>query len=135
MHPKDTQYFLASEPEHYSLCHQFAKKLGSDAIKFGWPTIVAVRDMEVVGLLSTHRRRDAIYAGPLLVEKQSPVLVMRLIEAYEQVLQTMGVAHYWFGTDTPEMDNMAQKMMQKTGAIKVVNQTEAGTLYRRDMRA
>jgi hypothetical protein len=134
MTPRETQYFLVTEPEHYGACRAFAKEQGVSA-KFGWPTVVAVRDGEFVGLLSTLRRSESIYAGPLVLSpKAKHITVLRLIEAYEQVLQSMGASYYWFGTETPQMDALAQKMALR-GGLTIVDQQVSGTLYRRDMRA
>lgn len=97
MHSERTIYRLADNPNDYRACHDILRAHNRPADwKLKWPTVVAVRDNEIIGFLSTNKSHWAVMAGPLELKIPSPFVVLRLIEAYEVALLYMGVSRYCF---------------------------------------
>lgn len=102
MHPQTTEYRLASTPYQYKALHALRKASESPEVAFGFPTVYAVRDGVLMGFLGTLKAKDAIVAGPLVIDptaKAQGLLAMRLVEAYEEILTQAGVTSYIFGID------------------------------------
>jgi hypothetical protein len=136
MGPRKTEYRLAVDPTDYARCHALMKRNRYASDRLGWPTVLAIRDGKVLGFISTHRRRDTVMAGPLVVDGNtaSPFLVLRLIEGYEKVLSATGVRYYWFTAETEGMQRTVQKLMSKFGGVIEVSRSEDGSiLYRRNL--
>lgn len=71
--------------------------MGQSVEKLDFPTVVAKRGGKIVGFLSTLPRKDAIVAGPLVVNLLvAGPTVMRLAEAYEHILLMAKVTEYLF---------------------------------------
>ena len=100
MRPRDTQYRLVTTLPEYQRCHALLKAQGLDDGALSYPTVMALRDDGVIGLLSTIASHEAIICGPLVVSTPRPIIVaLRLIESYENVLRSAGVSQYVFGVD------------------------------------
>jgi hypothetical protein len=68
--------------------------------KLGFPTIVAEREGKIIGFLSTYPNKKGIFPGPLVLNGSKSIFtVMRLIEAYENVLRYAGVEFYMVNVD------------------------------------
>ncbi len=103
MHPQTTEYRLATTPHQYKALHALRKASESPEVAFGFPTVYAARDGVLLGFLGTLKTKDAVVAGPLVIDpttKAPGLLAMRLVEAYEQVLTQAGITSYLFGIDT-----------------------------------
>jgi hypothetical protein len=91
------KYRLARPGGEYNRLYALLSHNGQSRVPLGWPTVVAEEDGKVVGFLSTHKTKDALIAGPLVIEgKHRPWVFLRLTEAYENVLRIAGVARYVF---------------------------------------
>jgi hypothetical protein len=100
MHPTKTLYRLAHSPQDYQRCHQLLKDQGIESDRLSWPTIVALRENELIGCLGTIPSDKAIIAGPIVATSRHPfVTLLRLCEAYERVLWQAGVRSYCFGVE------------------------------------
>jgi hypothetical protein len=100
MQPRDTIYRLAGHPRDYQWCHQLFNDQGLDDQALSWPTIMALKDDELVGCLSTTPSKTAVIAGPMTVKKAHPLItIIRLIEAYDVIMRAAGVTSYDFGID------------------------------------
>jgi len=91
-----TTYRLATQPDDYDTCRLFVPG------KFGFPTILAERDGELLGFLGTHPRDDAVVVGPIFVREDkrgTGFIALRLIESYEKVLHAAGVSEYLLSAD------------------------------------
>lgn len=94
MHPEATSYRLM-EPEDKPRLRYLAKKWDQPLQKLGFPTVVAWRNGKIIGFISTLPRKDAIIAGPLVVDiVNAGMVVLRLMEAYEHVLSMANVHVY-----------------------------------------
>jgi hypothetical protein len=97
MHPTRTQYFLAQVGAETQHLRAFLKAQGEPVAKLAFPTVYALRDDQVVGVLGSHYHQGCLAAGPLVVATKRPAIVgLRLLEAYEAVLKRGGVRSYLF---------------------------------------
>lgn len=97
MRPLETRYTLM-KPHDRKRCEALAREYGIETVpRLDWPTVVAKRKGKILGFLSTRPTKSAIVAGPIVVgtDVKGPV-VMRLVEAYENVLRMAGVTSYLF---------------------------------------
>lgn len=102
MKPTDT-YRLAITANDFKLCHALLRDNpmpGDNGRELSSPTIMAIRDGKVVGVLSTANltKLKAIVVNTLRVDKSisNPTFViLHLIEAYEVILIKAGVRWYW----------------------------------------
>jgi hypothetical protein len=68
--------------------------------RMGWPVVVAERKGKIIGFLGTQDRKEMVVAGPLEVAiKNKGFVVMRLIEAYDNLMRSLGMKEYWFSVD------------------------------------
>lgn len=96
MHPTTTLYRLADNPRDYAACHAIMRANGSKDWDLHWPTVVAVRNKEVIGFLSSNKVDWCVMAGPLELLRPSAIVALRLIEAYENVMRFLNVERYCF---------------------------------------
>lgn len=130
MRPRDTIYRLAHGQKDLRACQAIARARGLD-VTLGWPTVVADRRGEILGLLATRPSKKAVEAGPLVIATgvSLPALtMMRLIEAYEVVLKRAQVRFYFFKVD---YTNAAWDRMVKKCGHQTYHQDGSGTIYRR----
>lgn len=94
----NTEYILASTVADYTKCHSFLHEEEVKHDKLAFPTVMAVRDNQIVGVLGTIPLKDAVVAGPMHIGvKGNPSFVLiRLVESYENVLRMAGVSMYNF---------------------------------------
>lgn len=99
MRPHRTQVFVCTSPADYKRCHTFLTSQEADQ-PLQYPTVFAEREGEVVGLLTSSTKKQALCAGPLVIGTKKPAFVaIRLLEAYEKVLALAGVQRYLFCID------------------------------------
>lgn len=132
MIPLSTKYRLASGLPDYNRARAFLNEQGQVVSDLTAPTILAIRDDSIVGVLATTANKKAIIAGPIatIVEGNSIFVVRRLIEAYETVLTRLGVKSYlfWFWDhQTPWM-----KMIESTGVLPWMHDGER-VWYKREL--
>lgn len=66
----------------------------------GWPTVVAIRNGELIGAISTGDYDDAVVCSILKVVIPNPVIVAaKLVDAYEKYLVSIGVKSYIFSVN------------------------------------
>lgn len=137
MHPEQTQYLLATQPSDYARCHALMKRQRLATDRMGWPTVMALRRGELLGFLSTQRRDDAVVAGPVaLAPDASPIIIMRLVEAYETVMVLAGIQFYYFylERDHPRWVQIIEKLADTAGENLVkFHADEQGVWYRRSV--
>jgi hypothetical protein len=85
MKPRGTRSRLAQRPKDDQRCHRRLKDQDQEKPQQRWPTVMAERDGQWVGCLSTILHQQALIAGPWAVATKRPlVTAMRLIEADEK---------------------------------------------------
>ena len=130
MIPRDTFYRLAHSPKDYSACRALLREQGEDA-RLSFPTVVAERAGRIIGFCATQPRKDAVVAGPLAVAKDIPhpgITIIRLGEAYENVLKAAGIKVYWFHVE-PHMKEWAD-ILRRVG-FEPMQQDDTGGWFRR----
>lgn len=96
-----TLYRLAASPRDYAKAHDLIASEGLPEHRLSFPTIMAWKDNELTGLLSTHIDKDTIYAGPLVLksgQRRSWTLI-RLVENYERIMREMKIKQFIFSVD------------------------------------
>lgn len=88
---------LATKGADYARC----KRHFSVAVRYEYPTVMAERDNELVGYLTTNTKSGYIVAGPLWIKEDLKgafrgLVLIRLLEAYEKVLFINGVDRFLF---------------------------------------
>ena len=99
MRAKGTDYRLATTSADYKRIRNFLKDQEIEFSRLSFPSIFAERNGVVVGTLSTTYDANLIIAGPLAADvgRGNPAFVLvRLIQAYERVLERTGVSEYLF---------------------------------------
>lgn len=103
----ETIYRLAKGPADYRRAQAIAKVRGAYQGPMGFPTVLAERDGEVIGFVSTHPKADAVLCDRLAVSGQieNPSrLVFRLAEAYERVMWMAGVRVFYIWIENGNED-------------------------------
>ena len=118
MRPTSTTYRLARSGGEYNALYAMMMREGFPRQPLRWPVVVAERDNRVVGFLGTWDTPDAIIAGPAVIAGGRNVLMMmRLAEAYENVLRLARISSYLI---TVERGNSAQvERVQRVGYKRI----------------
>ena len=96
------------------------------------PVVVAVRDGEIIGFISTRERRDIIEAGAFFAK--SPIVALRLVQAYENFLKRCNIHEYHFAVETGNQHfcELIHKFMERVpNAIRQYAVGQGFTAYRR----
>ena len=111
-----TLYRLATTPADYRKCHKIIKPL---AWKLSYPTVMAERDGDLLGFLSTLRHPKRVVAGP--IHAPNGIVMLRLAEAYENFLWTAGVRVYLVPAQDPRhagmLDRLGYERTAETGGV------------------
>lgn len=93
-----TMYRLASSSADYKKAHAFLSEEDAKPKRLSFPTILAEREGELVGVLGTWPSDQAVVAGPIAVRPLNggnpSFLLLHLAEAYENILRAAGVKFY-----------------------------------------
>lgn len=101
MHTTPTTIYRLANPSDAPACYALEHEQLGDIWPLGFPTIVAERNGEIIGLISTSVEcRWATMAGPLCLKRPSAIVAMRLIEFYEMALKYDGKDRYVFYIST-----------------------------------
>src|SRR5713101_2393182 len=96
------QYRLASTSQDYKNCHAFLRKFPMEGDKdrtLNFPTVAAIRDGEIIGLIGTADLKQAkrVVANTLRVDPtigNTVFIVKSLIESYETIMKAAGMKWY-----------------------------------------
>lgn len=93
-----TLYRLAETGRDYAKCHELMRAEGVQQAELAYPTMMAWKDKELTAFLSTYIDKGWITAGPLVLKSGPPRYwtLIRLIEAYENVMRASGVTSFLF---------------------------------------
>lgn len=139
MYPRNTIYRLARTPRDYRACRKlFEENHGAEPLhNLSYPTVVAVRDGEIIGFLSTDTRKKVIMAGPLEVKGgKNMITFIRLIEAYEVVLRVSGVTSFMFYLRADREDSFNHKRVEeyKDFGVKFLRFDHGQALFWKDVK-
>lgn len=97
MHTTPSTIYRLAIASDAPACYALEYRTFGEIWPLGFPTIVAERNGEIIGLISTSVECNwATMAGPLCLKRPSAVVAMRLIEFYEMALKTDGHKSYVF---------------------------------------
>ncbi len=118
-----TFYALATHAGDYRAVSQFLRENKVECEGLSFPTIYARREDEVVGVMGTQPRKDAIVAGPLFVNTpgNDAIVGKRLVESYEYILNKAGVSVYNYMID--RADTKWLSSLRKTPLLHVEMET------------
>ncbi len=89
----NTEYKIASTYDEYVDCHNLMCK----DEELSYPTVMAVRNGKAIGMISTARGKENLFATPMIAK--SIFVCIGLYELYEQTLSNIGVTHYLFSIE------------------------------------
>jgi hypothetical protein len=117
MYPKNTEYKIASTYDEYVDCHKLLK----EDEELSYPTVMAVRDGKTIGMMSTAKGDENLFATPLIAK--SVFVCIGLYELYEQTLKNLGVTHYLFNIekDNTKMINVIERFFEIKPYIEIDN--------------
>lgn len=129
MKVKGTEYRLATTTNHYKMCHALARQNEVD-VKLSFPTVIAIREGKLVGFLTTKKSKQAVIAGPLVMNGlvNKAIVAMRLAEGYEEVLSEAGVTDYIFSVDK---GHKWRRSVEVAFGIKPYGESDRAYWYRR----
>lgn len=133
MKPARTKIRLARAGGEWNRLYAMAKRAGGRPRKgdFAFPTVVAERDGEVVGFVSTWNTPEAVIAGPLVIEGgKNPFVFLRLAEGYENVLRAAGVKIYLHHIDKARPEHV--EFMERLGFTRY-REVDSGWLMKREL--
>jgi hypothetical protein len=132
MRPRETVYRLAKTTRDFQRCHTLCRQQGIDAPRLSWPTVMALRDAELIGMLSRIPSDKAVIAGPLAVTGRHPLLtIIRLVEGFDVMLWHAGVRVYHFGVHLTNKEWI--RLLSKLGFEPYTRDQEAAW-YRRELQ-
>lgn len=126
-----TTYRLATSPADYKRCQAFMRE-HQPPVPLSFPTVMAERDGEMVGLLSTHTKHGAVVAGPLVLRKGHGITMIRLIEAYDTVMWRAGVRSYHFHVSA---GNAKWRSQIERAGLAAWREDEQGAWFKRSLHA
>lgn len=133
MKPKETLYRLSKPGDSKTLKKIWAEHeaMFGKPKKLGWPTVVAERAGILLGFLSTDTSKKMLVAGPLILNGGSSTFtVLRLVEAYENVLRYTGTTNYYFHVD--KTNERGLKMTRQLG-MNEIDTSPTGFWFKRDL--
>lgn len=96
------KYRVALTLEDFDACRVLMLAEHWPPQELGHPTVMVHHNDELLGFLSTEIQDGLIIAGPLVVRQDRPraVVVLDLMHAYEEILQSLGIHRYIFWADS-----------------------------------
>ena len=131
-----TEYKIALEKDINSLHEALHRWNAPNPDRpIGHPTIFAVRDGIIVGLIVTSQQSEAVVCDRLYVDPTLPrvtrgIILKRLCEHYEILLGSLGMAWYHIHTDT--QDNILNGVLGSSLGSPY-HQDHESTWYRREI--
>ena len=97
--PRTTVYRVARSPADFRHCHELMVHTGHQApIRLHKPTVIARREDKLLGFVSSlfYRRKWLVLGHIELAQgRHAPWTSLRLMEAYERVLRSVGIDGYY----------------------------------------
>lgn len=92
-------YNLCRTEKDYAIVQEFLKGTPFERLECTFPTVLAYRYGNLVGVLGTRPSDEAVIAGPLCIKSPPPegaYVALRLIEFYDATLKALGIVQYVF---------------------------------------
>jgi len=113
MKPKETEYKIAEDGDHEAF-GRLLDEVNTEWVEMSFPTIVALREGEVIGGISRHPTDDRILVEPIFAP--NIYVYIRLIEAMENVLAAAGVKWFDFRVDATRYEKYTG-LLKKSNAV------------------
>ena len=126
-----TLYRLATTPADYRKCRALVRSF-AEPKPMTFPTVMAVRDGRVIGVLGTQSRNDMVVAGPFVLAHKSPFVVLHLLDAYDLVMRRAGIVAYHFYIDPGNAHWQSQ--VERLGFVAWAKDELGGAWYRRTLK-
>ena len=97
-----TIYRIADGAGDYRKAHALIKAEGiEEKFQLSFPTLLAMEEDEVVGVLGTNVEQDYILAGPLVLksDKKRSFTIVRLVDLYDTTMRACGIKSFLFCTE------------------------------------
>lgn len=98
------RYRMATTEDTWEI-HQLLRSNNLPEQETAFPTVLALNDDKIVGMMATTPNDEMVLAGPLVLEhdKRRPFTAIRLIELYDAAMLHLGIVSYIFYTaiDSP----------------------------------
>jgi hypothetical protein len=95
----DTDYSLARSSKDYREANEFLKDCEIEYTGLSFPTIIARRKKDVIGVISTIKGEPRVTMGPLHIdigEGNKIYTSIRMMSCYDGILKEAGITRYWF---------------------------------------
>ena len=91
---------MANGADDYNRAYKLMRAEGIED-ELAFPTVMAIKDGQLTGFISTHISNDMIVAGPMVIRSGARRYwtLIRLIEHYENVMRSIGITSYIFSID------------------------------------
>lgn len=98
------QYKVAQEPEDFKAAKKLLLAEGFPDQEIGFPTVMAWKDGELIGFITTTPDPEMVVGGPMVMrgDKQRVFTSVRLVELYEQYMLSLGITSVIFYADEKE---------------------------------
>lgn len=128
-----TSYRLAASGSDYAKAHKLIKAEGLEQAQLSFPTMMAWKENELTGFISTYISNNSIVAGPLVIKSgQSRYwTLIRLIENYERVMREMRIQSYIFSVDKDQQSWLDK--VNEVFAIKPYTEYNGRFWYQRNL--
>lgn len=114
------EYHLAVTPSEFDACRTFLRAHDIAHHNLRFPTVVAIQEDEIVGVISTKPVDDRLVVGPIFLSPQpdrNPIYAFKnLIDAYERVLVVNNIHTYHFAVD--HTDKKWLNVVEKSGVAE-----------------
>lgn len=123
---KKTSYTLGVSYRDMIEATDFLEGQGITGRQLGKPMVLARREGKVVGIVATQPDNKDIIAGPMAVnveEGANTYVLMRMVEAYENVLMLARVSGYYFAIALNEESWL--NIIRKTGLFTDLGPNES----------
>lgn len=126
-------YRLAEVPGDYEIVNDFLdeEQVDRSEIELAWPTIMALEEDELVGILGTFSDDAAIVAGPLVTksDRHRGIMALRMVEVYDTVLRNAGISTYT--AYAPRENQRFLTLMERVPGFECIAENADGKLFAR----
>jgi hypothetical protein len=91
-------YKIAVTPADFHQAHALMREEGVPEQSLGFPTVMALEDDEIIGIIGTDIQNDMILAGPLVVksDRKRIMSAIKMVEMYEMALRAVKISTFIF---------------------------------------
>lgn len=126
-----TTFHICSTGADYAKAHAFVRSERDHDPPLTLPTILAIEDDEVVGIMGTEQDEQMIRVGVFMTKSDRPRVftALRMVEVYDNVMRNMGISTYV--ALIVREDARMQRMLDRVGGFEVIGENADGILYAR----